>query len=401
MTRSSPIRSKFANISLQIRAATNQLYGLEGDKKTSLTTTLISTTNLYTFNCSYFGECSECLSAQLGGSCVWCAKNSKCVFAKAASTPSPFSTPLDTNAYGSECPNEIEFYQASSNSNSNSNSMCTSLQWVSKKEEPSDSIKRLEIAYSAESSLAQTSNGLAVQNPHRNYQLTFKCVFSKERAVSADELHASTSSSYVEWLPEDSATPNMVPFDCRYAPYNDAKQLSADLALQTVYLSLWWSSLPQSTAYHSKSLDGWNQVTFKSIISHDNIISQDQENSQENRSSDFIEISVINCKVKASSCGKCLDAQLIALGCGWCKTNSKCTMEKDCPVSIMDGRPGWMNGRNELGAYCSHPRVVDMQPKCGPKLSAGTRIVLNGENLGSMVKDVQVRMKPVVDSQVS
>ena len=74
-------------------------------------------------------------------------------------------------------------------------------------------------------------------------------------------------------------------------------------------------------------------------------------------------------------------------------------MEKDCPVSIIDGRPGWMNGRNELGAYCSHPRVLDMNPKCGPR-SAGTRIVLNGENLGSTVRDVQVRMRPVVDSNV-
>ena len=76
-------------------------------------------------------------------------------------------------------------------------------------------------------------------------------------------------------------------------------------------------------------------------------------------------------------------------------------MEKDCPLSIVDGRAGWMNARNELGAYCSHPKVLDMHPRCGPLANAGTRIVLSGENLGNMVKDVQVRMKPILSSEVA
>lgn len=293
MSRLSPINSKFANVSLQIRATTNSLYQNAPTKSTSLTTTLISSTNLYTFNCSYFRECMQCLSDQLGGSCVWCAKNSKCVFAKSSSS-SFQQTYLSidgggnnkkmNNDFESECPNEIEFYRRASNSRVDS--MCTSLQWVQSSAVRRPSIfsvaattqqantswneKRIEIPYSAESSLAQTMNGLnrlAIKNPHRNYQLNFKCVFSKQKSVSAEELHGPASSSYFEWLPDNSVssqTPNLYPFDCKYAPYNDAKQLSADLALQTVYLSVWWSSQPQATGYQAKSLDGWNQVKIRS-----------------------------------------------------------------------------------------------------------------------------------------
>lgn len=234
---------------------------------TSLTTTLIASTTLYTFNCSYLTECSQCLSAQLGGSCVWCAKNSKCVFAKSSTSP----------VLDAECPNEIEFYRGSL-ADSHVDSMCTSLQWVyaAKKGTPTApspaSIRRVEIAYSAETSLAQTTSGqyrLAIKNPHRNYQLNFKCVFSKRKSVSAEELYGQGSSSDVEWLPEDSVasqTPNMYPFDCKYAPYNDAKQLSPDIALQSVYLSVWWSSQP-SGGYQSRSMEGWNQVKLKSAFS--------------------------------------------------------------------------------------------------------------------------------------
>lgn len=301
--------------------------------------------------------------------------------------------------------------------------MCTSLQWVSQDDPPASilsgeinnnrsRLQRIEIPYSAESSLGalqlQSSNShrLAIRNAHRNYQLSFRCVFSRGESVSDDELHSPSSSSPLEWLPEDSIaaaehTPNLFPFDCKYAPYNDARQLSADAALQTVYLSVWWSA---HTSSSTKSLDGWNQVKLgRSIDENDADDFSDLDllniKSPIKKSSDFIEISVINCKVKASSCGKCLDAQLLALGCGWCRTNSKCTMEKDCPNSVLDGRPGWMNGRNELGAYCSHPRLTGIQPRCGPRSpNARTKIRLHGENLGSSIRDVQVRMRPVVDS---
>jgi hypothetical protein len=265
VTRLSPIRSKFVNVSLQIRATTNSLYQ-NSQKSTSLTTTLISSTNLYTFNCSYFRECSQCLSQQLGDSCVWCAKNSKCIFAKPAFSSSN-GAKNNKLEFGDECPNEIEYYQRANLMN-RVNVMCTSFQWSSKKSTTNLDNRRVEIAYSAESSLAQSSlNRLAIKNPHRNYQLSFKCVFSKQKRIDPSEmLHDSMVASYVEWLPEENQSPNLFPFDCKYAPYNDAKQLSADLALQTMYLSVWWSSQPQMSGQHLNSLDGWNQVKIKSDL---------------------------------------------------------------------------------------------------------------------------------------
>lgn len=75
-------------------------------------------------------------------------------------------------------------------------------------------------------------------------------------------------------------------------------------------------------------------------------------------------------------------------------------MEKDCPFSLIDNKPSWMNGRNELGAYCSYPKLLSMSPKCGPKINAGTHIILTGENLGNDVQDLEVKMIPIINSQV-
>lgn len=132
MTRQNPIRRRFVNVSLQIRANTHMLNNINYNNNynnnynsptplvgamassataTSLTTSLIASASLFTFNCSYFTGCAQCLNKQLGNSCVWCAKNAKCIFSQ------------HQQQQYAECPNEIEFYSTSSSINNN---MCTS-----------------------------------------------------------------------------------------------------------------------------------------------------------------------------------------------------------------------------------------------------------------------------------
>ena len=118
--------------------------------------------------------------------------------------------------------------------------------------------------------------------------------------------------------------------------------------------------------------------------------------------SNFIEINVINCEVKASSCGQCMEKQLIALGCGWCRVTSKCSMRKDCPVGInSEQKTNWMYELTGPNSYCSNPLVISMMPKCGPRLGAGTLVELTGQNLGFSARDIRVKMKPLPNSSIS
>lgn len=366
MIRSNPIERRYANVSLQIRTSTGS--------KSSLSTSLIASTNLYAFNCSYFKDCSQCLNRQLAGSCIWCASNSKCIFSKQQSLASKQSILSSADLIESaECPNEIEYYQRPTNLQKPD--VCTSFSMRPQTDVPS----KIEIPYSADSNLGQFVQ-LYVKNRHLNYQFKFKCLFTRTRSAQAS---SKLTSSDLNWLAENEMRANdEIPFDCVYSPYSDVNQLEPDMALQTVYMSVWWSSSLQTNKL--TSLAGWNQIKFGAGGEDGE---QDEESASEKS---FVEISVINCKVKASSCGKCMDKQLIDLGCGWCRSTSKCTMRKDCPASSLNS---WMNELS--GSYCANPTVQEMRPMCGPKVSGGTQLVLAGENLGNSAQDVRVKMKSV------
>jgi hypothetical protein len=108
-----PIEAKLANLSVEIRAAVTTQTSLVQQKLFELNpdTTLIATTELYAFNCSYFTQCDQCLHAELNSGCVWCAKNSRCVFNTAtANTINLF----DADYEQSQCPHEVEFYRNAS-----------------------------------------------------------------------------------------------------------------------------------------------------------------------------------------------------------------------------------------------------------------------------------------------
>ena len=79
LIRRHPIEKKFVNITIQIRAESAST-----SLGSTMTSTLVASANLYAFNCSYFKECSQCLSPKLGGSCVWCDSNAKCIFDRQA-----------------------------------------------------------------------------------------------------------------------------------------------------------------------------------------------------------------------------------------------------------------------------------------------------------------------------
>ena len=87
-----------------------------------------------------------------------------------------------------------------------------------------------------------------------------------------------------------------------------------------------------------------------------------------------------------------MEKQLIDLGCGWCRTNSKCTMSKDCTQS---SRSDWMHQLSGTDSYCADPVLLSMRPTCGPKINGGTRLELIGQNLGHSTTDIRVKMKPL------
>ena len=93
---------------------------------------------------------------------------------------------------------------------------------------------------------------------------------------------------------------------------------------------------------------------------------------------------------------------MIDLGCGWCHSTSKCSMRKDCPTtSGVETKPNWMSDLTGPNSYCSNPTVHSMTPKCGPRDGAGTRLELNGQNLGYSPRDIRVKMKPIPSSTSS
>ncbi|KAG7224369.1 hypothetical protein INR49_004711 [Caranx melampygus] len=95
-----------------------------------------------------------------------------------------------------------------------------------------------------------------------------------------------------------------------------------------------------------------------------------------------------------SSCGQCLKAPA-AFECGWCTETRKCLLHQHCPSPELN----WMHhGRHNL--RCSHPRISKINPLTGPR-EGGTRVTIEGENLGLQVKEIAhvqvagVRCNPV------
>lgn len=334
------VDSKFVNLSLEIRT----------DRA------LLVKSNLIAFNCSYFSDCSQCLEPKLSGGCSWCAKNAKCVFSHQADWA---------------CPNESNFYNLS-NSDRSPADICTTFS-------SSNQLNaNLEIPYSTDSNLTDY-NKFYINNPYPEFQTSFKCVFTKEKIFHNYQSFKFTSTN-LKWLSSDTALKKSY-FNCEYSPSKDKIVIDANSPMQTIYMSIWWSSqayeLNSSVDLRSK----WHQVKFFTNLSNGRM-----------PDSDFVQISVINCEIKASSCGKCMDKQLLALGCGWCKSLSKCSMKSDCEKIGLS--KNWLN-KTDSDEYCQNPKIFHTSPVCGPKLGGGTIMQIFGENLGQDSDEIKVKMKPI------
>ncbi|XP_039655380.1 plexin A3 [Perca fluviatilis] len=106
------------------------------------------------------------------------------------------------------------------------------------------------------------------------------------------------------------------------------------------------------------------------------------------------------CEAQRSSCGQCLKAPS-AFECGWCTESRKCLLRQHCPAAEQN----WMHhGRHNL--RCSHPRITKIDPLTGPR-EGGTRVTIEGENLGLQVKEIAhvqvagVRCNPVPAQYIS
>lgn len=373
--RQVPIEAKLANLTVEIRAA-------ESYKETlPQLTTLIATTTLYAFNCSYFKQCGQCLNPKLNSGCVWCAKNSKCVYnTKIENSINLF----DYNYEETQCPNEIEFYR-----NRNSD-VCTSFSTQNQ------SKPKIKLPLTADSELSKFTQ-LSIKHRRLSFQFKFKCVFTNTDIITNT---TKLLGSNLIWPSNKNLDYNQNPFDCIFSPYM-MKDIDTHAPIQKVYLSVWWSSrvdknqlnsyLPSSTRSEQlDSLNGWNQIQFKTSESTNESEMFFKDDSLLNKNN-FIHIDVVSCNVKAVSCGECMEQELIELGCGWCKSTSQCSMKKDC-------RSAWMNDLTQ--GYCANPLVKSMTPTCGPRNNGGTEIVLTGQNLGMSSNDVRVRFKAVNEASL-
>ncbi|RNA23642.1 plexin-A2 isoform X1 [Brachionus plicatilis] len=333
------VKSKFVNLSVEIRT----------DKA------LLAKSNLIAFNCSYFADCSQCLDKKLSGGCSWCAKNAKCVF---------------SNQARSACPNEVNIYRLL-NDNPLPSDICTTFSTQGQLK------SKIEIPYSADSNL-NDYNKFYINNPYPEYQTSFKCLFTKDKHFTNSK-QFKFSSTNLKWTSSDSQLKKSF-FNCHYSPNKDQNIINSNLPMQTIYVSIWWSSAPNRLNNSSDLLSNWHQVKFY------------KNSSQPSQNWDFIAISVVNCEIKASSCGKCMDKQLVDIGCGWCKSLSKCTMESDCDKTGVN--KNWLNTTNSED-YCQNPKIFHMSPSCGPKIGAGTIIRISGENLAHDSSEISVKMKPI------
>ncbi|MEQ2222383.1 Plexin A3, partial [Ilyodon furcidens] len=108
----------------------------------------------------------------------------------------------------------------------------------------------------------------------------------------------------------------------------------------------------------------------------------------------FMKALLYKCEAQRSSCGQCLKAPSV-FECGWCIESRKCLLRQHCPSAEQN----WMHhGRHNV--RCSHPRITKIDPLTGPR-EGGTRVTIEGENLGLQVKEIShiqvagVRCNPV------
>ncbi|XP_050784245.1 plexin-A3-like isoform X1 [Gopherus flavomarginatus] len=94
------------------------------------------------------------------------------------------------------------------------------------------------------------------------------------------------------------------------------------------------------------------------------------------------------CPAQRPSCGLCLRSDP-RYECGWCLAERRCLLRPQCPAPKLNWVPP---GRR--GARCSHPRITQVMPVAGPK-EGGTRVTVEGENLGLQFHEVVVRVAGV------
>ncbi|XP_043357276.1 plexin-A3 isoform X4 [Dermochelys coriacea] len=94
------------------------------------------------------------------------------------------------------------------------------------------------------------------------------------------------------------------------------------------------------------------------------------------------------CPAQRPSCGLCLRSDP-RYECGWCLAEQRCLLRPHCPAPKLNWVPP---GRR--GARCSHPRITQVVPVAGPK-EGGTRVTVEGENLGLQFHEVGVRVAGV------
>ncbi len=248
-----PIEARFANISVEIRASTTS-----NDEPT----VLFTTTNLFAYNCSYFEQCDQCLNPVLNSGCVWCAKNSKCVFN--TKLPNALNLFTDGDMYEEEqCPGEVEFYRESTD-------VCTSFSTTH------DTATGLTIPFSDDSNLSKFFQ-MSVKNRRLSYQSNFKCVFTRTNELSNENGTESFLASNLIWDTQTSLSDyKNLPFDCVFSPYL-MQDIQASLPVQTVYMSVWWSSKINEDSMAStrldSSLNGWHQLQFLSNNNQSLIVS--------------------------------------------------------------------------------------------------------------------------------
>ena len=95
-----------------------------------------------------------------------------------------------------------------------------------------------------------------------------------------------------------------------------------------------------------------------------------------------------NCGELATSCSSCLGSNVAGFECGWC--SSECTVIEECTADF-----------STTTDVCPRPEISSVQPNRGP-VAGGTRVVINGTNLGAAFSDIaQVRLRSVTGTNVS
>ncbi|ELK36936.1 Plexin-A3 [Myotis davidii] len=94
------------------------------------------------------------------------------------------------------------------------------------------------------------------------------------------------------------------------------------------------------------------------------------------------------CWAQRPSCGLCLKADP-RFPCGWCISEHRCQLRAHC----LAPKTNWMHP-SQKGTRCSHPRITQIHPLMGPK-EGGTRVTIEGENLGLTYREVGLRVAGV------